>query len=202
MPVCKIRKLERNINIHFLWFHSYFRTSSVVSKPQTCREAFARSCWSAWNKRANRYFGYSFPWEKDLSEHGTVWSGWAFPHSNWVCYVCACLHKRSSAATALSLDGWSFSSACSCLMNPALHVLCLHAPMFCALLLSLPTPPHPESQVVSEVGCWQLMNKGSLTSRTSYEAPGSHKQTMTHLNRKYTEGRWGRKKGQKNYFCG
>lgn len=97
--------------------------------------------------------------------------------------MCACLHELFSAATALSLDGWSFSSACSCLMNPAFHVLIecflcshVHSPP------PLPTNPHPS--LVCEIGRWRLMNKGSLTSHTSYEASGANKQTNsdTHSN--------------------
>lgn len=106
--------------------------------------------------------------------------------------MCACLHELFRAATVFSLDGWSFSSACSCLMNPAVHVLiecflCSHVQHSPPLSLSLPSPsltPSTKSHqplllhrpsfpfLVCEVGRRRLMNKGSLTSHAFYEASG------------------------------
>lgn len=45
------------------------------------------------------------------------------------------LRRRSS------FDGWSFSSACSCLMNPAVHVLIECVLMVSSLAPSTPPPP-------------------------------------------------------------
>lgn len=111
---------------------------------------------------------------------------WVFsPHSNCRCCTCACLHRLPSAATALSLDGWSFSLACSCLMNPAVHVLieCFLRSYVLHLFPSAPPSPYPSSAstpspaaLVCEVGCWWLMNKGSLVSHTSYQASEEHRQ--------------------------
>lgn len=87
-----------------------------------------------------------------------------------VCCMCACLCRIFSTTTALCLDGWSFSSACSCLMNPAVCVLieCF----LCSHVLHYPIkshhPSHTFSSFVREV------NKGSLMSHT-----GPGKQTMT-----------------------
>lgn len=126
--------------------------------------------------------------------------------------MCACLRESFSAATALSLDGWSFSSACSCLMNPAVHVLiecflCSHVRQSPPIpqVPSSPPSPHPSvPSVVCEVGHWRLMNKGTLTflmrprGHTNKQWRAQKRTPTQHTSKR--GGGQGRGKGQPSHF--
>lgn len=96
-------------------------------------------------------------------------------------YVHVC-RRLFSTTMALSFDGWSFSLACSCLMNPAVHVL---IECFLYGLKFAPQPPPashrrrapPPPAFVCEAAQWWLMNKGSLVAHFPYESSRLCKQT-------------------------
>lgn len=96
-------------------------------------------------------------------------------------YIHVC-RRLFSTTIALSFDGWSFSLACSCLMNPTVHVL---IECFLYGLKFAPQPPPashcrrapPPPPLVCEAAHWWLMNKGSLVAHFPYESSGLCKQT-------------------------
>lgn len=90
-----------------------------------------------------------------------------------------------------SFDGWSFSSACSCLMNPAVHVLieCVlwfqvcppphfdHPPLPSPVLLSPFPSLHPSMLLCARQDADAWWMKGAFTFHSSYEAWRERKQT-------------------------
>lgn len=116
-------------------------------------------------------------------------------------YVHVC-RRLFSTTMALSFDGWSFSLACSCLMNPTVHVL---IECFLYGLKFAPQPPPashcrrapPPLPLVCEAAHWWLMNKGSLVAHFPYESSGLCKQTAVqkphtwqHTAHQTRRGKW------------
>lgn len=111
--------------------------------------------------------------------------------------MCTCPHEGFSAATALSLDGWSFSLACSCLMNPAVHVLiecflCSHVPHSPPLSpWHQATPPIPHARTSLTIvpllpGPLPLWGHGG-TQTNNDTCRNTHLLTCTHIT---LWGRW------------